>query len=159
MTGTARRQALGVALTALLLGHGAIAHAQYAPPETRSSSGGYISSGLVTFGLGYGAAVVVAATSSHQGDNRLYVPLLGPWLDIGDRGSCGVENSSCDHETTNKLLLVGDGIVQAAGALSVLVGILTPPRPVYAAKNAPKYQLAPVSLGRGEPGLMAFGTF
>jgi hypothetical protein len=157
MTGSTLRQTLGVALVALLIGHGAIAHAQNA--ETRSSSGSLISSGLLTFGLGYGAAVAVAATSSHQGDNRLYVPLLGPWLDIGDRGSCGVENPSCDHETTNKLLLVGDGIVQGVGALTILAGILTPPRPVYAAKNAPRYQLAPASLGRGKPGLIAFGTF
>ncbi len=159
MTGTTGRHVLGVALAALLLGHGAIAHAQYAPPEARSSSVGLISSGLVTFGLGYGAAVVVAATSKHQGDDRLYVPLLGPWLDLGDRGSCSVEMRSCDHETTNKVLLVGDGLVQGAGALTLLVGLLTPPHPAYASKDSPKYQIAPVSLGRGKPGLMAFGTF
>ena len=57
--------------------------------QTRTESTGpdmrKIGGGIVTFGISYGVAVVVAATSDHQGDNHLYVPIVGPWLDFGDR--------------------------------------------------------------------------
>jgi hypothetical protein len=46
-----------------------------------------IGGGIVTFGISYGVAVAVAAKSSHQGDGHLYVPILGPRMDFGDRGS------------------------------------------------------------------------
>ncbi len=85
-------------------------------------------SGVLVFGASYGAAVITAASSDHKGDNRLYVPLLGPWLDLGTRGSCPVSSSSCDHETTDKVLVVVDGIFQAAGFISVIDGIFDPRR-------------------------------
>jgi hypothetical protein len=126
---------------------------------TDSSGPSLISSGLVTLGLGYGAAAIVAATSNHPGDNRLYVPVLGPWLDIGDRGSCPIGSNACDHETTNKILLIGDGIVQAAGAATILAGILTPGRTTVATKHFSIAQIVPVTFGQGRPGLAAYGWF
>ena len=48
-------------------------------------NGTLLATGFVTFGVGYGAAVLVAGTSDHQGDNHLYVPIIGPWLE--SRGS------------------------------------------------------------------------
>jgi hypothetical protein len=148
----------GVALAfgGLLMVHGTAAQAQVVTDTDRSSS--LLSTGLMTFGLSYGAAVLVASTSNHPGDNRLYVPLLGPWLDLGDRGSCSVAASSCDHETTNKVLLVGDGVIQAVGALTVLSGLMAPSRPV-ASKGLSIAQIVPVSFGAGKPGLAAYGRF
>ena len=118
------------------------------------------SSGAVLFAGTYIASVVVASQSSHQGDNRLYVPVLGPWLDLGTRGSCDVTLSSCDNETTYKVLLVADGLFQAVGVLGVLDGFLMPHHHRRDAIIA-DYQVVPTSVGHGEPapGLAVIGSF
>src|SRR5262245_57411965 len=85
-----------------------------------------ITTGLVSFGLAYGSSVIVASQSNHQGDDRLYIPVAGPWLDLANRGGCSdINNSRCNGETTNKVLLVVDGVVQGAGVLAVVGGILS----------------------------------
>jgi len=108
-------------------------------------------------GIGYAAAVMVASTSNHAGDNRLYVPLLGPWLDLSSRGSCPLVQS-CDSETTNKVLLIGDGLIQAVGVATILTGLMSPSRR-YAAKGFTVAQVVPVTFGNGRPGLAATGSF
>ena len=157
-----RVRAIGVVVGALLLARVATARAETVVVHDTDdgSSGGLIVSSAVVFGLSYGASVFVAANSSHPGDNRLYVPVLGPWLDLAQRGSCGsIANSSCDGETTNKILLIGDGIIQGASAIGFLTGILSPTRTaVVASKNATVH-LTPVSLSGHAPGMGAFGTF
>jgi hypothetical protein len=165
---------MGLALGALLASGAAQAQTvvEPAPPPpqpvvvvnhgdavTTSSSTGVIASSAVTFGLAYGASVRVAATSSHAGDNRLYVPLLGPWLDLGDRGSCDVSASACDHETTNKVLLVGDGVIQAASAIALVVGVLSPSRTTVVASKTATVHVVPVSLVGRSPGMGAYGSF
>jgi hypothetical protein len=158
MSRSLRGLSFALALGGLFLAHGRIARADTV--VTNSSGPSLVSSGLVTLGLGYGAAVIVAATSSHAGDNRLYVPILGPWLDLGDRGSCPVAAHACDHETTNKLLIVGDGIVQAVGAATILAGLLSPGHTSIAStKTFSIAQIVPVTFGQGRPGLAAYGSF
>ena len=129
--------------------------------ETSSMRTSLIASGLVSFGISYGAAVIVAGTSDRKADHRLYVPVVGPWLDLADRGNCDIDKSSCDSETTNKVLLVIDGIFQGAGVISTVAGILTPVEStrttVYSTNK--KVHVTPVSFGRGAPGLAAFGRF
>jgi hypothetical protein len=124
-----------------------------------------LGSGLVTFGLSYGVGVVVAGTSSRPEDQHLYVPLAGPWIDLGDRGGCGgTTGRSCDTETTYKVLLGVDGVVQAIGALVVLDSFFTPEshtvsRTTTAAKaDKPKVHFSPASVGSGY-GFLALGTF
>jgi hypothetical protein len=100
-------------------------------PEYREVYDSYnapmFASGAAVFGLSYGASVITAATSDNQrGNNRLYVPVVGPWLALRDRGSCDVLRSSCDHETTAKVLLIADGVFQAAGVIGMLDGLLRP---------------------------------
>lgn len=83
--------------------------------------------GALVFAATYGASVITAAASDDErGNNRLYVPLVGPWLALNDRGSCDIEKSSCDHETTAKVLLVADGVFQAAGVIAMIDGIFQP---------------------------------
>lgn len=84
--------------------------------------------GALVFAATYGASVITAASSDDngRGNNRLYVPLVGPWLALNDRGSCDITKSSCDHETTAKVLLVADGVFQAAGVIAMLDGIFQP---------------------------------
>jgi hypothetical protein len=119
----------------------------YAPSTT------LVTSGIVVFGLSYGTSVVIAASSGHDGDHHLYVPLAGPWLDIANRGSCPAGSAACDGETTNKILLGVDGVIQAVGALQILAGLLSTERAdVRSASRtppAPKLRLSPARIGAG----------
>jgi len=93
--------------------------------------------GALVFAATYGASVITAASSDDsRGNNRLYVPLVGPWLALNDRGSCDVTNSKCDHETTAKVLLVADGVFQAAGVIAMLDGVFQPSSHRVAARTA-----------------------
>jgi hypothetical protein len=86
-----------------------------------------IMGGAVLFLGSYGASVAVASNNDHNGADRLYVPLVGPWLALNDWGSCDdIENSACDDTTTAKVLLIGDGVAQALGVLAFTGGILSP---------------------------------
>src|SRR5262249_22896824 len=152
----------------LMMGSGSLAFAQQqvvvVPPanqavqpvvtESEWPNHAMIAGGLVTFGISYGAAVAVAATSDHKGDDPLYVPIAGPWLDLGNRGAC---ERNCDGETTNKVLLVVDGVFQGAGAISVIGGILAPRPRTYVSDTS--VHVVPVSLGHAAPGLTAYGQF
>ncbi|MDB4957503.1 MAG: hypothetical protein JWO36_5072 [Myxococcales bacterium] len=82
--------------------------------------------GAIVFAGSYGASVITAASSNHVGADRLYVPVVGPWLALNDWGNCPISNANCDSTTTAKVLLVADGIFQAAGILTMIDGILEP---------------------------------
>jgi hypothetical protein len=127
-------------------------------PDTRKIGGG-----IVTFGISYGVAVVVAATSDHQGDNHLYVPIVGPWLDFGDRGRCP-QNGSCNPEIGNRVLIAVDGVFQAIGVLGVASGFLFPrthevTTTTTAAATQATVQITPVEYPHGGLGLAAVGRF
>jgi hypothetical protein len=82
--------------------------------------------GAVVFAGSYGAAAIVAATSEHPGADRLYVPVVGPWLALNDWGDCPIEQPRCDENTTDKVLLVADGVFQAGGLITMVTGLLSP---------------------------------
>jgi hypothetical protein len=93
--------------------------------------------GALVFAASYGASAIVASTSDHPGADRLYVPVAGPWLALNDWGDCPIENPRCDENTTEKVLLVADGVFQAAGVLTMVTGLLTPTtRTVYTQRTA-----------------------
>jgi hypothetical protein len=139
-----------------------VAHAQQVvvvdEGESRGPSWGLISSGLVVFAGTYTASFAVAATSSHAGDKALYVPIVGPWLDIANR--CP---GACNGDVGDKVLLGFDGVFQAIGALSVVSGFLMPRRHVHNVMAGGASDLSlhvvPASYGRGTPGLAMVGTF
>ena len=82
--------------------------------------------GALVFAGSYGASAIVAATSDHPGADRLYVPVAGPWLALNDWGDCPIDEPRCDKNTTDKVLLVADGVFQAAGVITMVTGILSP---------------------------------
>jgi hypothetical protein len=95
--------------------------------------------GALVFAASYGASAVVAATSDHPGADRLYVPVAGPWLALNDWGDCPIENPRCDENTTEKVLLVADGVFQAAGVITMVTGLLSPTsHTVYTTRTADK---------------------
>lgn len=75
-----------------------------------------LQTGFWAFAISYVAAVVVAADSNRSGDKSLYVPIVGPWIDIGSRGRCP-PRASCDRELLSSLLIAADGIFQGLGVL------------------------------------------
>jgi hypothetical protein len=126
----------------------------YRGPEWRT-----LSSGLFVFAGTYTASLVVAATSSHPGDQYLWAPIVGPWLDIAHRCSGA---GPCDNDTGRKVLLGFDGVFQGLGLLSVASSFLMSSRRsrgVAERESVPQVHVLPVSYARGAPGLAVVGTF
>lgn len=120
-----------------------------------------ITSGVIMFGASYGASVVVASQSNHAGDDQLYIPVAGPWLDLANRGTCrSTVDFSCDNETTNKVLLVADGVFQGLGVLQILGGLIFPEThtEILSRPIAKGVHISPTA-GRGGAGLTAYGKF
>jgi hypothetical protein len=122
--------------------------------------------GTWTLGLSYAPALVVAVKSERRGDDYLYYPVVGPWLDLSHRGEC----LTCRHEKMNEALLVADGIFQGVGALQLVGSFLLPerrtvetvtppvPRTKAAEQASVKLRVRPVRLSSGY-GLQATAKF
>jgi len=80
--------------------------------------------GVVLLGASYGASTIVAAASRRTEDEKLYYPVVGPWMDLADR-NCGLTSCS-GSKALHQALLVGDGVVQGLGALTVLLSLFIP---------------------------------
>jgi hypothetical protein len=121
--------------------------------------------GALVFGAAYGASVIAAASAdddNDRGNKRLYVPVVGPWLALSDRGSCDISESRCDNETTAKVLLVADGVFQAAGIIGMIDGVLQPSSHRVVARTAKedsKLHVRPTTVAHGSPGLSLSGRF
>jgi hypothetical protein len=131
--------------------------------ETVTESGpnrALLSSGLFAVGVPYVASVVVATESDHAGDKNLYLPVVGPWLDLADRGGCnGVGQTPCTTETGNKVLLVLDGIIQGIGALDLVGAFVFPETRTVTVSERPRVFVAPAYLGKDGYGVAALATF
>ncbi len=108
--------------------------------------------GALVFAGSYGASAIVASSSDHEGADRLYVPVVGPWLALNDWGNCPITEPRCDQNTTDKVLLVADGVFQAAGVVTMITGVLNPTshQVVTAqrtAENAKKIKVTPTHNG------------
>jgi hypothetical protein len=114
-----------------------------------------LGSGLTAFGVTYVPSVIVAATSSLPADHHLYVPVVGPWLDLGNRPACGIGWIGCDTETANKVLLIGDGILQGIGVLTTIGAFLAPEHDVTvvtASDDKPTVHVTPAQFGASSDG-------
>lgn len=122
--------------------------------------------GALVFIGSYGASVVVAAAADREerdrGIRNLYIPVAGPWLALYERGDCALLGS-CRHESTKKVLLVMDGIFQAAGVITMIDGVLQPSSRrvvTQTSKVDKKVHIAPAIVSaQGDPGISVFGRF
>lgn len=112
-----RRCAAG-ALALALLGMGATASAQQTVVVADDDSGGsrgpnafLFHSGLITTGLSYTPALIVAVNSDRSEDKYLYAPFAGPWLDLAARDG---------GDKLDRTLLVVDGVFQTIGAIQLI---------------------------------------
>ena len=113
-----------------------------------SYNAGVFATGALVFAGSYGASAIAAATSNHQGADRLYVPVVGPWLALNDWGSCPIGQAQCDSNTTDKVLLVADGVFQAAGLVTAITGLLVPTHhTVYTRMATNKIKVTPTHNG------------
>lgn len=152
-------------LATLALGWPSFANAQdtAVATETVGPNRTLLHSGIVLFGASYVPSLIVASTNSRSDDDYLYIPVAGPWLDLGNREPC----NACANESLNKALLITDGIFQGIGALQVVGSFLFVERRVAAtAVKSPKRETAkgiPVSITptymSGGYGVMAAGQF
>ncbi len=124
--------------------------------------------GGVLFVGAYIPSIIVAASSLHDGDKNLYIPVVGPWIDLGDRPKCGdgAGRVGCGTELINDSLLVLSGVAQAAGVVGIAMSVFVPEQRKVAivtgkASPAKAFQIhfTPASLGRGAPGVAAVGTW
>jgi hypothetical protein len=119
--------------------------------------------GLVMFAGAYVPSVIVAAANDNSYDNHLYIPVVGPWLDLGDRPGCGGFNqTSCSTEGVYTALLIGSGVFQGLGAISTVVGLFVPERRtmiVTAKADKPSLHVLPAQVSRDGYGVAALGTF
>ncbi|MGD0525915.1 MAG: hypothetical protein ABSE49_12270 [Polyangiaceae bacterium] len=129
-------------------------------PENRPNRT-LLMTGLILFGATYAGSIGVAAGSPHQGDSNLYVPVVGPWLDLSSRPGCP-STADCGAETGNRVLLVGDGILQTIGALEI-IGAFVFPETIPVAhvatdKSGGEVMFSPSKVGNGY-GMAAVGLF
>ncbi len=112
--------------------------------------------GTVLLAGTYVPTAIVAAESDRQADKNLYIPIVGPWLNLADR-----QCSGCDNETRNVTLVVGSGILQGLGAGMMLASFLVPQKVEAATIQAGnvKMHVLPTQMGRGGAGVGAVGTF
>ena len=131
----------------------------YAPPNRAILAGG-----IVAFVGSYVPSVIVAAASSNSYDNRLFIPIAGPWLDLAARPGCGASQSGCDRESAFAALLIVDGVVQTLGALATGLAFVVPERrtrtvTANAGPEKPGVHFVPAHLGAGGYGVAAIGRF
>jgi hypothetical protein len=122
--------------------------------EQKSPNSALIGSGALMLGISYGSSVVVAAASGRAGDENLYIPVAGPWMDLTSRGAC--EPYCLGNETANKVMLVTDGVFQGVGMLQILGGFLFPE--TRTVTRAAGVHVMPMG-GKGTVGIAAYGAF
>jgi hypothetical protein len=120
-----------------------------------------LSTGIGIFVVSYGASAVAGAVSDREADKNLFIPVVGPWMDLGDRG-CGADPCG-GREDVNKAMIVSSGILQGAGVLMALSSLVIPESTKVtetrtSAKAKPEVRVSPVSFAAGA-GVGAVGRF
>lgn len=117
-----------------------------------------LGSGALALGVPYISSVLVAASTDDSANNNLYIPVVGPWITLGQR-TC-TDADPCEAEFLTGALLVGDGIMQGAGLLAIGASFLVPESATTVPLGASaKMTIAPTKVGRTGYGIGAVGQF
>jgi len=121
-----------------------------------------LSTGVGIFVISYGASAVAGAISDRDSDKNLFIPVVGPWLDLGQR-ECTTAEPCGNREDINKAMIITSGVVQGAGVLMALGSLIIPETTSVTerrttAKTKPSVAVSPVSFGAGA-GVGAVGRF
>ena len=159
-----------IGITRALEPNGAVALQQWpdkasgeSPPAAGAAGPAVLFSGLVTFGLSYVPAVMTASESGVPVDKQLYVPVAGPWIDLGTRPTCGPATVSCSAEIGNQALLIADGFFQGLAVVQILAGLSMVAHESATAMakvdDRASVRVRPAALSGGGYGLAAIGKF
>jgi hypothetical protein len=110
-----------------------------------------VGGGLLLAGV-YAATAGTVGAAGKIGDHDLYIPVVGPWINIAERSCTG----DCPNESRDKGLIIASGIAQGVGALMVGASFLIPEKIPAARIHAGSMNMlvAPTAGGVG-----AVGTF
>jgi hypothetical protein len=120
---------IGLLLASMFVSHVALAddalqpRTEPASPETNDAD---YTNTRFTAGTAIFVASYAASTSDHEGADRLYIPVAGPWMALNDWNTCNGTQLLCSSSDTDKALLIADGVVQAAGLVVMLDGLMDP---------------------------------
>jgi hypothetical protein len=146
--------------------------------ETRARRG-LVVSGPIIFGVPYVLSASVAASSQYDPDRWLYLPVVGPFADLGARGSQCSRNSftvspgvtstteTCVNDSASRFFLMLDGLMQTAGATMLILGLALPSHllvrddaPYSGSAGTPViWSVQPRTMGRGGYGVSIDGFF
>ncbi len=101
----------------------------------------------------YATTAAITAGSNTKEDHDLYLPVVGPWINLANR-SC--EGDCTATHNRNTVLIAGSGVLQGVGVGMVLASFLIPEKVATAtiAAGPVKMQVVPTAGGMG-----AVGTF
>lgn len=118
-----------------------------------------LSTGVGMLVLSYVPSIVAGAISDRDADKNLFIPVAGPWIDLGNRGC---DDRPCgDREDVNKAMIITSGVVQGLGLIVGLSSLIIPESTSTTTKRSvgkADVKVLPVSFGTGA-GLGAIGTF
>lgn len=107
---------------------------------------------------GYATSVGVGAVSDFKPDDRLFIPVVGPWLNLAER-PCPVGDSGCgNEEDLAKATMVSLGLIQGAGLGLTLASLFVKERPAESRVKVPdhvehaSFRLVPYGAGLGAVG-------
>jgi hypothetical protein len=145
--------------------------------ETRARRG-LVVTGPIIFGIPYVLSASVGASSRYDPDRWLYLPVVGPFADLGARGSQCTRTSFptssgtstteiCNDDSAARFFLMLDGLLQTAGATMLILGLALPSHhllrddaPYAGSAGSPVVvNVRPTTLGRGGYGLAIDGLF
>lgn len=96
------------------------------PPEYRERAPSHAPElifGLTLLGGSYAGSILWARES--EGDQgALYVPVLGPWLELFSLPDCGDRDVFCSHGNASRGVLIAAGFAQLVGVGFTLHGVL-----------------------------------
>jgi len=105
----------------------------------------------------YVPTAVIAATQGRTvEDSNLLIPVAGPWLNLDNRRCDG-----CADETRNVAMIIGTGVLQAAGVGMMIMSFFIPEKIEAATIQAGpmKLHVVPTQVGRAGMGLGTVGVF
>jgi hypothetical protein len=131
--------------------------ADRAERERRGPNRVMLINGVAIFLGTYAVSAVAGGLSDTKGDEKLFIPLVGPWLDLAER-ECSFGECTF-REDVNIAHVIGSGVAQAAGLGLVLGSFLLGEREPERERRGAKVHVLPMGMGRGGGGVGAFGTF
>jgi hypothetical protein len=131
----------------------AITHAQPADDDRRGARGqvAEVVAGSAMLAGSYAGAVLWAQQSDGDQD-ALYVPLVGPWLELFGLPDCAEREVFCEHSTATRAVLIADGAVPMIGAALIIDGLAR-------RHEAEQRVLIAPSAASGGPGVVVSGRF